>query len=537
MQTEAIADAIKLTAQLLEVHGENPFKIKSLSNAAYRLDKTDIDLAGKSLAELEAIDGIGKSIAAKIFELQQTGTTKELRALLEKTPAGVIQMLGIKGVGPKKVAQLWRELGVESPGELHYACCENRLVELKGFGAKTQESVKKAIEFTMANAGKFHYASVEKTALQLVDYLKKTMQTELVSLTGPMRRKCEIIETIHVLVAADESPDMAGFEQESAVPVEIELCKPEEFYRALFLASADVSHLKQLETLNIAFPTEAASEEAIYSHYGLQYIAPELREGRGEILLAQRNEIPTLIEFSDLRGTLHNHTKWSDGMHSIQDMAEKCIAMGLEYFGLCDHSQSAFYAGGLKPEKLIEQWKEIDTLNEKFAPFKIFKGIESDILHDGSLDYPEEILKQFDFIVASVHSGLKMDREKATTRLLRAIENPYTTMLGHPTGRLLLSREGYPIDHEKIIDACAANGVAIELNAHPYRLDLDWRWIPYALEKGVLISINPDAHEKEGLLDMYFGVCVARKGMLTADKCLNAQNREAITNWFSRKKQ
>jgi DNA polymerase (family 10) len=277
-------------------------------------------------------------------------------------------------------------------------------------------------------------------------------------------------------------------------------------------------------------------ESGIYASLGLQYIEPELREGLTEVSSAKENKIPKLIELSDLKGILHNHSTYSDGMNSLKEMAEYCKELGYEYLGICDHSQSAFYAQGLKPDRVFEQHAEIDLLNKQLFPFRVFKGIESDILNDGSLDYSDDVLKSFDFIVASVHSNLKMNEEKATARLLKAIENPFTTILGHPTGRLLLSRPGYPIDHKKIIDACAANGVIIELNAHPYRLDIDWRWIPYCLERGVKISINPDAHEKSGYHDMYFGTFVARKGMLSKEMCLNSLSLTEIESYFLSRK-
>jgi DNA polymerase (family 10) len=278
-----------------------------------------------------------------------------------------------------------------------------------------------------------------------------------------------------------------------------------------------------------------SSEEEIFNSFGMQFIEPELREGLNEVELAKANKIPKLLELTDLKGILHNHSTYSDGLNTLKDMAVYCKELGYEYLGMCDHSQSAFYANGLKADRVMEQQREIDELNKKLAPFKIFKGIESDILNDGSLDYPEEVLKTFDFIVASVHSNLKMTEEKATARLLKAIENPYTTILGHPTGRLLLSRPGYPIDHKRIIDACAANNVIVELNAHPYRLDIDWRWIQYCIEKGVKISVNPDAHEKGGYHDMHYGVCAARKGMLTKEMCFNAMPLIEMEAYFKKK--
>ncbi len=534
MSTQEITHALTLTAQLMELHDDNPFKIKSIQNAAYRLNKMGIDLQEKSLVELEKIEGIGKGIAAKINELLATGTLNELTELVAKTPLGVIDMLQIKGLGPKKVGRLWRELEIESIGELLYACNENRLITLKGFGIKTQEEITKQIEFFQLTVGKFHYASIEKFAFDLVNALKKKYNTEFVSLTGAMRRKCEIVEKIEILLAYPGKPNIDELSTTKNIKIELITCTENEFYSKLFETTATTTHLAKLHYQRSTIHNPL-SEEEIYQSFNLQYIEPELREGLNEVEWAKENKIPRLIKFSDLRGVLHNHSTYSDGMNTLKEMAIHCKELGYEYLGICDHSKSAFYAAGLKPERIVEQHKEIDLLNQQLAPFKIFKGIESDILNDGSLDYSEDILKTFDFIVASIHSNLKMQEEKAMTRLLKAIENPYTTLLGHPTGRLLLSRPGYPIDHKKIIDACAANNVIIELNANPYRLDIDWRWIPYCLEKGVKISINPDAHEKNAYHDMYFGTCVARKGMLTKEMCFNTLSLNEMEEYLGRK--
>jgi DNA polymerase (family 10) len=296
------------------------------------------------------------------------------------------------------------------------------------------------------------------------------------------------------------------------------------------------STLEHLEKINFDSldSKEFFDDEEIYQALNLQYIEPELREGLNEVVFAQQHKIPKLIELEDLKGVLHNHTTYSDGVHTLSEMASYCKDLGYEYLGICDHSKSAFYAQGLSIEKVVEQQKEIDKLNLTFSNFTVLKGIESDILNDGSLDYPEEILKTFDFIVASVHSNLKMTEEKATERLIKAIENPYTSILGHPTGRLLLARPGYPINHKKVIDACAANKVSVELNAHPYRLDIDWRWIWYCLQKNVKVSINPDAHHKDGFHDMYYGICVARKGMLSKEFCLNALPLSELVKEFKK---
>jgi len=548
MNTEEIADCLELTAKLMELHEENPFKVKAVANGAYKLSKTRIDLNGKSQAEIEQIEGIGKGIAAKITELLEKGTTTELEELKNKTPQGVIEIMGVKGLGPKKVRQLWHELHIESIGELLYACNENRLVDLKGFGTKTQDSIKQNIEFAINNSGKLHYANAEKIADTLLASLKKVKGVfEEVSFTGELRRKNDIITKIELLCSVSDMDRAktglgnAGYEEDTEIentfvsknagcPICIYLCETENFYKELFLTTGSGDFVNDFLEVEMESPS---SEEEIFETLNLQFIEPELRESQNIISLAEQNKIPTLIEYKDLKGILHNHSTYSDGMHSLEEMAVHCKNLGFEYLGICDHSQSAFYAQGLKPETVLVQQKEIEKLNKQLAPFKIFKGIESDILNDGSLDYPEEILKSFDFIVASVHSNLKMTEEKANERLIKAIENPYTTILGHPTGRLLLARQGYPINHKKIIDACAANGVIIELNAHPYRLDIDWSWIPYCLEKGVKISINPDAHQKEGYTDMHYGINSARKGMLDKANCFNALSLSEIEKYFT----
>ncbi len=558
MTNREIAKVLRFTSQLLELHDENPFKVKSYASAAFKIDKNPIPISNLSIAELEKVDGIGKSIAPKIKELSEKGMIEDLQKMLSLTPEGVIRMLNIKGIGPKKVGVIWRELQIETIGDLLYACTENRLVEVKGFGEKTQEQIKKALEYSISNEKKFHYATLEALAYDWVSQLEHSGKFVHVSTTGELRRKCEIIEGIELivepkdgitneeilsvfgLVHADTSIEegvvrgikVLKFQTITELPVFLYISEKRNFYNSLFLTTASEDHLTQL---NISDLKPSSSEADIYSSLNLAYIEPELREGLGEIEKARNGNLPHLVEMKDLKGIIHNHSTYSDGVNTLEDMAKYCKKAGYEYLAICDHSQSAFYAGGLKPDKVLQQHAEIDELNIKLAPFKIYKGIESDILSDGSLDYPEEILSKFDLIVASVHSNLKMNEEKAMTRLLRAIENPYTTILGHSTGRLLLMREGYPIDHKKIIEACAANNVIIELNANPYRLDMDWRWIQYALDKGVMISINPDAHRIEAFHDMHFGVCAARKGGLTKDMTFNALSRAELDEYLMKK--
>ncbi|MBS1652603.1 MAG: DNA polymerase/3'-5' exonuclease PolX [Bacteroidetes bacterium] len=531
--TEQIADAIELTSKLLELHNENPFKIKSLANAAYTISKSNIDLQQTLPQDLERIEGIGKSIAQKISELIETGSTKELSQLLEKTPQGVVELLGIKGLGPKKVRQLWHELGIDSPLNLLYACNENRLIALKGFGQKTQQSILQNTEFKLSNKGRLHYAYAEKIGDKIITELKQ--KASLVCYTGAMHRKCEIIEQIEIIIS-DDAKNINDYNNGNySIPIKITQVPKESFYYHLVITSSSPEHLAAFTFTKIT-ERNFDSEIAVYENISTQYCEPELREGLFEIERIKKNQLPQLITQKDLRGCLHNHSTYSDGLNTIEEMAMACKNLGLEYFGIADHSQTAVYANGLKPEQIIQQHYEIELLNKKIAPFKIFKGIESDVLNNGDLDYPDEILKTFDFVVASIHQNFKMDEYKATERLIKAIENPYTSILGHLTGRLLLDRMGYPVNHKKIIDACAANGVSIELNAHPYRLDMDWRHLPYCIEKGVLISINPDAHHVSSITDMRYGVNVARKGLLTSANCLNAMSLVQFENFLKTKK-
>ncbi len=558
ISNKEIARSFKLAATLLELHDDNPFKARSLQGAAFKLERIPSPISTMTEEEISKLEGVGKSIQSKIQEYLQRKSFTELDTLLEKTPEGVVQMLSIKGIGPKKVRVLWNELGIETPGELLYACNENRLVELKGFGNKTQELIRKAIEYTQSNEGKFLYAVVERIAKDLEKDLKASGFVKDFSFTGDLRRNCEIIETLEIVLSSSDKNKLIDFLQThplldadsivvsnneidakivGKLRLKIFIIEEKSFTQKLFSTTGSRSHLEILKNeYGWDEKQQSDSEQEIYSSLNLPFIAPELREGLFEFKMAKSKSMPMLIQTSDLKGILHNHTTYSDGEHTLAEMADYCKELGYEYLGICDHSKSAFYANGLQPERIVQQQIEIDVLNKKLTPFRIFKGIESDILIDGSLDYPDEILSTFDFVVASIHSILRMDKEKATQRLIRAVENRYTTILGHPTGRLLLAREGYPIDHEKVIDACATNGVIIELNANPYRLDLDWRFLQYALNKNVMISINPDAHRKEGYHDMHYGVCVARKGGLTTEMTFNSLSCQEIEKHFAKRR-
>lgn len=562
MSNKEIIKQLKLAAALLELNGANEFKIRAYTSTVFQLERMDEQLEGKSIEDMIALS-ISKVIAPKISALIAQGGYDELDDLIANTPSGVVQMLDIKGIGVKKVKTVWQELGIDTLDKLLAACKAKEVSKLKGFGAKTELTIIEQIEYIRSNAGKLLFSKAEPLAITLETHLRENLSDTCISITGQIRRRMEIVDAIQLVVGADDFnqvrallddiPEISsetkksgpfvwrGILSEHNLPIEVLLTPKAKFHNTVFLNSAAQRHLgakvKERKIRQVANAQAYDSEESIYQALELPFIEPELREGDFELGLAQENKLPKLVEMADLKGVLHNHSTYSDGRHSLREMAEKCIELGYEYLGISDHSQTAFYANGLTEERILEQHTEIDKLNEELAPFKIFKGIESDILSDGSLDYPEDILKSFDFIVSSIHGNLKMDKEKATNRLLKAIENPYTTILGHPTGRLLLKREGYPIDHKAVIDACAKHGVSIEINANPLRLDLDWRWVRYALDQEIMIAINPDAHDKEHYGFMRYGLLVGRKAGLTKEMTLNALSTVELENYFAKRKQ
>ena len=543
MTNPNIARHFNTLAKLMELHKDNPFKIRSYVSAYNKLRKMDEPLAGKSEQELQEIEGVGKAIAAKIHELATTGRMETLEKWKAQTPEGIQEMLSIRGFGPKKVKAVWDGLGVTTVGQLLYAINENRLVELKGFGAKTQETLREKLEFHQRSRGQFLYRTLDVAAEALLLRLRADFPEETFERTGALRRRCPTLTHLALLtslapataqkiegaeVLGDGAQDAKkGFTsmEVDGFPVKLLHCTKENFGSKQFRYTGTPEFL---EAFVAAFPDvdfqDCATEAEVFAKAHCAPIPPELREDGDYIERAHNGQLPELLEVSDIRGVVHSHSTYSDGIHTLRQMAEATRDKGYEYLVISDHSKTAVYADGLPVARVKEQWAEIDALNEELAPFRIYKSIESDILADGSLDYDDDILEGFDLVIASVHSGLNMDEEKATERLLTAIRNPFTTILGHPTGRLLLSRSGYPIDHQRIIDACAEHKVAIELNANPYRLDIDWTWIPYAMEKGVPISINPDAHSTGGIDDIKYGVYAARKGGLTAAGCWNSRD-------------
>lgn len=561
-----IVETLEITAKLMELHDADEFRIRAYTNAVFYLDKYTGELSSLDFGQLTQIQGVGKMMAGKIVEIVSTGTLKELQELLANTPEGVIDMFKIKGIGVKKIKILWKELGIDNINDLQIACENGTIAKVKGFGGKTQESILQSIAFVQSQAGKLRMDKAQALAEVILEELKKYYT--LVEISGQVRRKNEIVDSLLFLVSnTDPTPDgffknlpesfvedvktsspftWRGRYLDNKIDLELKWVASSQFVHKQFVYSADVNHLKRKNEhgqtlLKISKAENLSSEEEIYSKYGIPYIVPEMREGDFEFDWIQKHKNEDLVTWQSLKGILHNHSTYSDGRHSLEQMATYCQELGFEYLGIADHSQSAQYASGLLITKVQQQHAEIEQLNKKLnaaggKPFKILKGIESDILGDGSLDYPDEVLASFDYIVASVHSNLSMNEARATERLIRAIENPYTTILGHPTGRLLLSRQGYPVDYKAVIDCCAENGVVIEINASPYRLDLDWRWIQYTVEKGVMLSINPDAHEMEGYHDMHYGVAVARKGGLTADMTLNALSLAEMEAYLAKRK-
>lgn len=547
MSNKEIAKTFQFLGDIMELHGENPFKIRSYQNAYLTLRKLDRPLTEMEASEISAIKGVGQAIAEKIRELLDTGKMNTLQQYLDKTPPGVQEMLHIKGFGPKKIKVIWEELGIETIGELLYAVNENRLLELKGFGEKTQNELRQQLQYFLKSRNQFHFATLEKEGQNILDALQKALSTAKIEFTGAFRRHANVLESIDLLIGSEgdlgavltqvglqniqSQADHLSALTANEYPVRVFQCAPNEFGSKQFKHSAAPAFMQAfLEKYPNQDFRDLAEEAEVFAKVNHHFIPAELRE---EAWVLNQINLPNLIADADIKGVIHNHSTWSDGLNTLREMAEYTKQLGYEYLVMSDHSKSAFYANGLQPERVLAQMEEIDALNQELAPFRIFKSIESDILNDGSLDYTEDILAKFELIIASVHTNLRMDESKATQRIIKAVENPYTRILGHPTGRLLLSRQGYPLDHRKVIDACATNGVAIELNASPYRLDMDWTWIPYALEKGVLISINPDAHSRQGIHDIHYGVLSARKGALSAAQCLNAKGVNDFVMWLN----
>ncbi len=553
MDNEIIAHNFSLLAKLMDIHGENSFKTKSYASAAFTIDKLTTELGNLPEQDIRNIPGIGDAIAKKIMTQLQTGELPVLNEYLEKTPLGLVEMLNIKGLGAKKISIIWKELNIEDLGELLYACNENRLLLYKGFGEKTQQNIKESIEFYLRNKGNYLYAEICGYASGLEKDLQTSFPDDKTFLTGDLKRHNEIIEKIELIttISADKvnaflvskqfaktgmMDDSVMYKNADNLTIQIHHTSYDNITTRLFTTSSSDEFVTAWQQ-QFFLENNENDEQDIFIKAGVDFIPSYLRESANIIELAKQHQLPKLIAVEDITAIIHSHSVWSDGSNTVAEMAKAAMTKGLQYLVLSDHSKSAFYANGLNEERLIMQHKEIDELNKTLAPFVIFKSVESDILNDGSLDYSDDVLSTFDLVIASVHSNLKMSEEKAMKRLLTAIENRYTNILGHMTGRLLLSRNGYPVNHKIIIDACAANKVVIELNANPHRLDIDWRYLRYALDKGVLTSVNPDAHSINGFNDIEYGVLAAQKAGVTKEQNLSSFSLQQFKDFIKEQHQ
>ncbi|GAC1588951.1 MAG: helix-hairpin-helix domain-containing protein [Ginsengibacter sp.] len=530
----------------MDIHGMNSFKSKSLSIAAYKIDRFEHQLSDVPLEKISLVEGIGESTGKLISELLRTNKISALEEIILKTPEGILEMMKIKGIGPKKISIIWKEMEIESLGELLYACNENRLSKFKGFGKKTQDNVIESIEFYQSQKGNYLYAQLEQLSDQLIQLFTKILGIKNIAVTGDFRRQNETIDVLEFVVALPvniienkmvsqedfkvvfSDKNSIELKYDNRLRIKIFSTEEEAFGSTLFKTTGDISFIESFEKRFAEVAGSFKNEKDLFQQANIQFIEPCLRESPEILTLAADQQIPTLIQPEDIKGIIHCHSDWSDGANTIEEMIKAAMELGLEYLVISDHSKAAFYANGLTEERIAAQHVQIDKLNLKYPGFKIFKSIECDILSDGSLDYEHLFLHNFDLVITSVHSNLKMNEEKAMSRLIKAIENPHTTILGHMTGRLLLSRKGYPVDYKKIIDACSANKVVIEINAHPKRLDMRWQWIHYALNKEVLLSINPDAHSTIEFGHLKYGVLAAQKGMLTKDQNLSSFSRVAF---------
>lgn len=549
MQNEQIAEHLSLLASLADIHGENPFKSKSYAAAAFGVDKLAVPIQTLPPAQWTNQKGIGSSAAQKIQELLTTGRINALDILLSKTPSGILDLMKIKGLGPKKIHTIWKEMDIESPGELLYACQENRLKRFKGFGEKTQKSIQDALEFYQSNLGFLLFPIAELIAQELEAIFKQQFPGAQWQQTGDLRLQKQVVQRLEwvtdlsvtaferalpeclTLLSENETTSYKEYKTTTALTIRLYFTHTNEWGHTL-LQSTGPAHFLEKLTTRLPNELDMGTEESIFAAANLPLIPPSLRESTQILDVVYKQGMPICIQETDIRGIIHCHSDWSDGSNSIEELASACMLNGLEYLVISDHSQSAFYANGLPINRILEQHQLIDQLNNALFPFKIFKSIECDILYDGQLDYPDDVLALFDCVIASVHSHLRMTEEKAMDRITRAIKNPYTTILGHPTGRLLLSRPGYPLLMEEIIRTCAAHAVVMELNANPSRLDIDWTQIGQCLSEQVLISINPDAHHIGGLSDIRYGILAAQKALVTPKHNLSSMPLEAIETYF-----
>lgn len=563
MNKKEVANVLEEIAVLLELSGENPFKARSYENVARALEQHEEDIETLVREKrLREVKGVGEALEDKVTELVTTGRLEYYETLKAKFPETLFELFNIPGLGAKRIKTVYEELQVHTLNGLERACKDGRVAALKGFGAKTQEKMLEGIAFARKRQGLFRVDVASAEAAHLRDWVAGVKGIRRVEVAGSLRRRKEVVKDID-LVASSEDPGalMDRFvayegvetvtghgETKSSVVLktglaaDLRVVSDEQFPYALHHFTGSKEHnvamrqrakdrglkMNEYGLFRGEANVPCRDEAAIFHELGLPWIPPELREDMGELELA---EVPRLLERGDLAGLIHCHSTYSDGRATLKQMAEAAEQRGYAYMAIADHSQTAVYASGLRPETVLKQHREIDALNKASKTFRILKCIESDILMDGALDYDEDLLRQFDLVIASVHSRLTMSENEATERIVKAVENPYCRILGHPTGRLLLMREGYSLNYDKVMDACVANRVAIEINANPNRLDIDWRHIRRGRDRGVLFSIGPDAHEIGGIDDVDYGVGIARKGWLGPEHILNCMDADALLAW------
>jgi len=583
MDKNQVANLLDEIGALLELKEEsNPFEVRAYQNAARAVNGLDGDIEQLTReGKLKGVPGLGSTTIKRIEEAVETGHIALYDELVETTPPVKLEMMRIPGVGPKKINAIYNQLHVNSISDLVQACEENKVAALPGFGKKTQDKIVQGIAFLAQHAGRFLYPVAEEEASRIYAVLKELPEIVRLQVAGSLRRRRETIGDIDMVASVADSASedarrkiMDVFTNQpsvqaitgkgetkssvvlsSGINMDLRVVNDSQFPYTLHHFTGSKEHHIALRrralSMNMTINdyglfkgkephlelVPCKNETDIYAALGMAYIEPELREDMGEIEAAVNGTLPVLVQESDLRGVLHVHSTWSDGQNTIREMAEACIVRGLTYLGLTDHSKTAAYAGGLNEEDLRRQHEEIDLLNKEFAGrIHILKGIECDILRDGSMDFADNVLATLDFVVASIHSLFNLSPEEQTQRMLRAISNPYVDIIGHPTGRILLGREGYVLDLDAVIDAAAEHGVCIEINAHPSRLDLDWRYVHRARDRGIKIPIDPDAHVIRGLDDMRFGVGIARKGWLRASDVLNTMTTGDLLSFLKNRR-
>ena len=564
MTKDEVSAVLEAITQLLELKGENPFKIRAYQNAARAVEtySGNLETAAKE-GRLTEIPGIGAAIAEKIALLVQTGQLPYYEELKAEVPPGIFEMFELMGLGPKKIRAIYDKLGISSLEGLEAACKDGRVAGLSGFGAKTACNILQSIEQRHSVAGSFRLGTVAESAQAIYDDLRTLPEISQLAIGGSYRRRKEVVHDLDFVVASSHPENVTAFftthplvesviasgatkssvRLKGGLQADLRVVSNEQYPFALnyFTGSKEhnivlrgraLQHGWSLNEYRLS-PVEGGrvkpepipaivEERQLYRALGLDYVEPELRENLGEIAAAEAHTLPDLIELENLRGTFHCHTTASDGHNSLEEMANAARDLGLQYLGIADHSKSSFQAHGLDEARLLEQIEAIKRLNATYEDgFRLFSGVECDILKDGSLDFSDEILSRLDYVVASVHSVFNLPEVEMTGRIMKAISNPNVTMLGHLTGRLLLTRKSYALDIPAVIEAAAQTGTIIELNGNPARLDMDWRWWPLAKEKGVRCAINPDAHSIDGFKHLWFGVAAARKGWLTRRDVVN----------------